>query len=359
MKFALTLSALWSKLANWWIRKLDDRRWAERLEAAYAIVPGPQAKTLLLNQVTWLRQASAAYGRSDFTQRDRADKLNNLVFLIAATAIKEQLELSKIVGVQPLTGPVGLAFRMTYCEKPAVEGAEPTEGKTLMLAVTKHPVEARTLKLQARIELERMQDANAISSGMAAEVTNAIGQEIAFENALGVVSDLRRLAMVNTLTVTPPEDASLMADTTVLYIQQAANKIGNATRRGVGNFVLGSPEALETLRASRFFTPKAANAERLIKLVGTLNNGTINVYELATLPANELLIGYNGAAATDTGYIFCPYVPLLITGPIADPQSFELIFQSMVRFSKHVVTATPEETVPLVVSSDYYALLKL
>lgn len=357
MKFALKLSAIWSRLANWWIKKLDDKRWAERLQAAYTVLPNDTAKQLLQNQVASLRRDLNSYGRQEFIQRDRTDKLNHMLFLIAVAEIQGLLELSKIVGVQPLTGPVGLAFRMTYGEVEQPQDDErPEGGKRMRLSIVKHPVEARTQRMQARLNIEHTQDAYAIHPGLSTELTSALGHELTFECFNAVIDDLRRLAMKNDVIAVEPAECSL-ADALVLHVNKAVNQIGRATWRGVGNFIIGSAETLETLKASQFFAPKEHKADRMLKLVGELNNGTIKVYEFASVPVGELLVGYNGTNATDTGYIYGPYVPLLMSGPIIDPQTYETIFGAMTRHGKNVITEATKEAP--VVSADYYRIVKL
>lgn len=308
MKLTLSIASAYNKLISWWIKRVDDKRWEARLASAYAVLPGKAAAQLLQNQVTFLRH-SARRHEYDFMQRESADRLNNLVFLISVASIQSQLELSKIVSVQPLTGPIGPVLQMASVVN------DDTKMISRSLTMSTHGVEARTNKLSIKLDSEILQLAHSNNSRMLPELTTTLGEIAATECIMRVVDRLRELAS----TTTP--ESTTDADTLTVKIQHIANEIAMATRRGMGNFVIGNVMAIAKLRAAKCFTPEQHQADIVIRLVGKLN-GSINVYEFSGMPTDELLIGYNGSIEADAGYIHSPYIPLIVTNLIPDAETY-------------------------------------
>jgi hypothetical protein len=101
------------------------------------------------------------------------------------------------------------------------------------------------------------------------------------------------------------------------------------------------------------------------QLVGTLN-GTIKVYSYlwnqagagvdmgAPAPGNDdtILVGYKGGnGETDAGYFYCPYIPLMSSGVVVNPVTFQPVVSLMTRYGKSVFTRAETS---LGNSSDYY-----
>ena len=70
--------------------------------------------------------------------------------------------------------------------------------------------------------------------------------------------------------------------------------------------------------------------------IGTVQN-RFTCYKTATFPRNKILVGYKGGSYLETGYVYAPYVPLILTPTIYNPESFTPSKGVMTRYSKKVV----------------------
>ena len=99
-------------------------------------------------------------------------------------------------------------------------------------------------------------------------------------------------------------------------------------------------------------------------LVGTLN-GTIKVYSylwnqvsgLGASVNDTILVGYKGGnGETDTGYFYCPYIPLMSSGVVVNPVTFQPVMSLMTRYGK---TAFTQSQTSLGNSADYYGKINV
>ena len=110
-------------------------------------------------------------------------------------------------------------------------------------------------------------------------------------------------------------------------INRQANLIAQSTRRGAGNWTVVSAAALtviQTARTSAFArtTEGTFEAPTNVKFAGTLNS-TMRVYVDTYAADSEIvLVGYKGND-TDAAAFFCPYIPLMSTGVVIDPSTFQ------------------------------------
>ena len=302
----------------------------------------------------------------------------NKVILPVIRRVMPTVIANEIVGVQPMTGPVGQihTLRVRYADtagsvtagqealspfniakeysgnlnqgnpKGAAAGTlEGTGGQQLSIQILKQTVEAKTRKLQARWTFEAAQDANSQHGiDVEAEVMAALAQEITAEIDQEILQSLRALpgaasagtfdqgAVSGTATFVGDEHAAL-----AVLINRAANNIAARTRRGAGNYVVVSPTALTILQSattSAFArsTEGSFEAPTNTKFVGTLNN-TMRVYSDQYAADNtDVLVGYKGSGEMDAAAFYCPYVPLMSSGVVLDPDSFEPVVSFMTRY---------------------------
>jgi len=254
-------------------------------------------------------------------------------------------------------------------------------GRNMGLQVVRQPVNAKTRRLQAKWTIEAMQDLSAMHGlDLESEITQALSAEIVHEIDNEIVTDLIRLAgttetfdMSGTFTGVPHYVGDRHAVLGVL-INKVANEIAAKTRRGAGNFIVVSPQIVSLLQSASksVFAPAVAGSfsgPNNTQLVGTLN-GTIKVYSflfnasfatVATATAvpggagassEVILVGYKGGGGeTDTGYFYCPYIPLMTTNTVTDPATYGSQLMVMTRYGK--VTFTNSAT-SLANSADYY-----
>jgi hypothetical protein len=306
----------------------------------------------------------------------------NKVMLPLIRRVMPSVIANELVGVQPMTGPVGQihTLRTRYAEPgggatageealspfklaqsysgspDATAAAEGTAGRKMSIQILKETVEAKTRRLSARWTFEAAQDAEAMHGvDVEAEIMQALAQEIVVEIDQEIIGSLRTLAGAGStldfggsLTGTPTyvgDRHALLA----IEINRAANRIAARTRRGAGNYIVVSPEALTVLQSATTSTfarttEGSFEAPTNTKLAGTLN-GTIKVFvdNYAADAADggpAVLVGYKGSSETDAPAFYCPYVPLMSTGPVMDPNTFEPVVSFMTRYGYKELTNT-------------------
>ena len=307
----------------------------------------------------------------------------NRVILPVIRRVMPTVIANEIVGVQPMQGPVGQihTLRVRYADTVTSTASSPfdtdtvagdealspfkiataysgstttgkadttaakegTGGQQLSIQILKQPVEAKTRKLQARWTFEAAQDAQSMHGiDVEAEIMAALAQEITAEIDQEILGSLRSLAATEetfnqaavsgTATYVGDEHAAL-----AVLINRTANKIAQRTRRGAGNYAVVSPEALTVLQSastSAFArtTEGTFEAPTNTKFVGTLN-GAMRVYvDSYAADSTAVLVGYKGSSETDAAAFYCPYVPLMSSGTVLDPSTFEPVVSFMTRY---------------------------
>ena len=305
----------------------------------------------------------------------------NRVILPVIRRVMPTVIANELVGVQPMTGPVGQihTLRVRYADAvnstngtdtaagdealspfkiaeaysgalddkaAATSALEGSAGNRLSIQILKQTVEAKSRKLSARWTFEAAQDAQSQHGiDVEAEIMAALAQEITAEIDQEVIASLYSLAgtaesdvqydqsgVSGTATFVGDEHAAL-----AVMINRAANKIAQRTRRGAGNFAVVSPHTLTVLQSattSAFArtTEGSFEAPTNTKLVGTLNNAMkvyVNTYSADNA---DVLVGYKGASESDAPAFYCPYIPLMSSGVVLDPSTFEPTVSFMTRY---------------------------
>ena len=299
----------------------------------------------------------------------------NKVILPVIRRVMPTVIANELVGVQPMTGPVGQihTLRVRYGQTAAGVAAgdealspfaiakgysgdastggptstsslEAEAGRKLSIQVLKQTVEAKTRKLSARWTFEAAQDANSMHGlDVEAEIMQALAQEITAEIDQEVLTSLRTLAGAATDTYDQANvsgQATFVGDqhaALAVLINRAANLIAARTRRGAGNYVVVSPTMLTVLQSattSAFArtTEGPFEAPTNTKFVGTLNN-TVRVFvDQYASDATPVLVGYKGEGEIDAAAFYCPYIPLMSSGTVLDPATFEPTVSFMTRY---------------------------
>ena len=314
-------------------------------------------------------QESATAGAS---QAGNIATLNKVILPIIRRVMPTVIA-NEIIGVQPMTGPVGQihTLRVRYADTAngATAGAEALSpfdiaeaysGKTgggagatashegeagnrMSIQVLKQTVEAKTRKLSARWTFEAAQDANSMHGlDVEAEIMAALAMEITAEIDQEVLGSLGALAtgsasydMNATFTGTPTFVGDRHAVLATM-MNREANLIAQRTRRGAANWAVVSPAALTVLQSattSAFArtTEGTFEAPTNTKFVGTLN-GTMRIYVNTYAADDTVLLGYKGSGEIDAAAFYCPYVPLMSSGVVVDPSSFEPVVSFMTRY---------------------------
>ena len=235
-------------------------------------------------------------------------------------------------------------------------------------------VTAVTRKLRARWSLELAQDLNAYHSLDAeVELTQILSEQVALEIDREILNDLLTEArganlywsrapgkFVNKETGVAQTLASSLAigpqftgtvrewyETLVETVIDVANQIHRKTLRGSANFVVTGPDVATIFEASVLYKPnysldgqgQVSNPFTLgAAPVGTLSN-RFTVYKDPYFPRNKILVGYKGGSYLETGYVYAPYVPLIVTPTIFAPEDFTPRKGVMTRYGKKMVRA--------------------
>ena len=362
-------------------------KWTETKSALMEGLDGQRAKSMdavLENTKKYLAEAAT----TGATGAGNVAALNKVILPIIRRVMPTVIA-NEIVGVQPMTGPVGQIHTMrvryadskdgvtagaealspfeiarSYSANPGASTASPVAGSStsslegeagnkMSIQILKQTVEAKTRKLSARWTFEAAQDASAMHGlDVEAEVMAALAQEITAEIDQEVLSSLTSLSgtagatfdMNGSFTGTPHYVGDRHAVLAVL-INQQSNLIAQRTRRGAANWAVVSPEALTILQSattSAFArtTEGTFEAPTNTKFVGTLN-GAMRVYVNSYLSSSSpVLIGYKGAGEVDAAAFYCPYIPLMSSGVIVDPSTFEPVVSFMTRYGYVELTNT-------------------
>ena len=355
--------------------ELFESKWGETKAALTEGLSGNKKKTMdviLENTKRYLSEQSTAGA----TSAGNVATLNRVILPVIRRVLPTVIA-NEIVGVQPMTGPVGQihTLRIRYSDSVAsnttageealspfkiakaysgnqdnstpkaasTASLEGTPGKRLSIQILKQPVEAKSRKLSARWTFEAAQDAQAQQGiDIEAEIMAALAQEITAEIDQEIIGSLRTLAgsasetfdqaaVSGTATFVGDEHAAL-----AILINRVANQIATRTRRGSGNYAVVSPTALTILQSattSAFArtTEGTFEAPTNNKLVGTLNSA-MKVYVNTYAATDDVLVGYKGSSESDAPAFYCPYIPLMSSGVVLDPASFEPVVSFLTRY---------------------------
>lgn len=372
---------------------LLESRWGETKDALLEGLNGSKRTTMgvvLENTRKHLMETATAGA----TAASNVATLNRVILPVIRRVMPTVIA-NEIVGVQPMTGPVAQihTLRVRYADtttdsasiyatgttagdealspfKIAVaysgltNGGTATTGKAaststlegvtgnrINVQILKQVVEAKTRKLSARWTFEAAQDAQAMHGlDIEAEIMAALAQEITVEIDQEILGSLRSLAATEftfdqaavsgTATFVGDEHAAL-----AVLINRTANLIASRTRRGAGNWAVVSPAALTVLQSattSAFArtTEGTFEAPTNTKFVGTLN-GAMRIYvDSYASDSQAVLVGYKGSSEADAAAFYCPYIPLMSSGVVLDPATFEPVVGFMTRYGYIELTNT-------------------
>ena len=368
-------------------QQLLESRWGETKEALLEGLQGSRRTTMgvILENTRKMLAENASGGA---TQAGNVATLNRVILPVIRRVMPTVIA-NEIVGVQPMTGPVAQihTLRVRYADSvtdsspyatsaaagdealspfkiaTAYSGSNTTgqatstaalegvAGNRINVQILKQVVEAKTRKLSARWTFEAAQDAQSMHGlDVEAEIMAALAQEITVEIDQEILGSLRALAATDytfdqsavsgTATFVGDEHAAL-----AVLINRTANLIAQRTRRGAGNWAVVSPASLTVLQSattSAFArtTEGTFEAPTNTKFVGTLN-GAMKIYvDGYANDSQAVLVGYKGTSEADAAAFYCPYIPLMSSGVVLDPNTFEPVVSFMTRYGYVELTNT-------------------
>ncbi len=292
---------------------------------------------------------------------------------------------NNLVSVQPMTGPVGLAYALRFKYKSgASDGTEigynsvvqgysgdatanpasgaggvatsagerlssvdPTATAEILeagLSIESTTVTAKTRKLKSRWSLESAQDLkNMHGVDIESELITMLQYEISAEIDRELVNKMKGLCTVgngnlSTYVVNSSDGQWEQEKFRTLYTRlvKEANQIAITSRRGPGNFIIASSNVVTALDAIGNFLLSPTNSSPMelapgIAKVGSIE-GRFDVYRDTFATSDYALVGYKGPGAADAGIIYSPYVPVVISKTM-EVQSFYPVVGIMSRYA--------------------------
>ena len=123
-------------------------------------------------------------------------------------------------------------------------------------------------------------------------------------------------------------------------LQKVSNKIHQKTLRGGANFLVTSPSVATILESIPGFAADTDGTKMEfaagVQKIGAINN-RYTVYKNPYMTENVILMGFRGAQFLETGAVFSPYIPLIMTPLVYDPVNFTPRKGVMTRYAKKVV----------------------
>ena len=234
------------------------------------------------------------------------------------------------------------------------------------IALKSEAIVAKTRKLKAVWTPELAQDLNAYHSVDAeAELTAMLSEYIAMEIDLEILDMLKANASAKTAywsakvgfeydgsgtdgtawsQISGASNAytkSAWYQTLGIKIQSVSNAIHQKTLRGGANWIVVSPETSTILESISGYVANTGDASGKtyamgVEAVGSINN-RYTVYKNPYMLDNSILIGFRGSNFLETGAVYAPYVPMIMTPLVYDPKNFTPRKGVMTRYAKKMV----------------------
>jgi hypothetical protein len=285
-------------------------------------------------------------------------------FIVSGSAISSGSSTSTI-GVVYSKQPTSIS-RGDFEDRDPITGGDTAGGTDLAipqidLELKSEAIVAKTRKLKAVWTPELAQDLNAYHSIDAeAELTSMLSEYISLEIDLEILDMLKANALTTeywSLKVgnewngsnfeIDSDVAAASAYTRNTWFQtlgtklnKVSNKIHQLTMRGGANFIVASPDVCTILESIPAFTVSADKDAKSfaagVTQVGSIAN-RYTVYKNPYMTENVMLLGYKGNNFLETGAVYAPYVPLILTPLVYDPDNFTPRRGVMTRYAKKLV----------------------
>ena len=293
---------------------------------------------------------------------------SNVEFVIKVADANTALGLTTVTYHK---GPDNLNDRGDFEDSPAGTAVSSQSIPEINVKLISDSVAAKTRKLKAQWTPEFAQDLNAYHSIDAeAELTSILSEYISMEIDLEILDMLIKNAdTVEAWSAKVANDMSVSSNTTaggstavtlsstqnnlgVYYtkmswfqtlgvkLQKVSNLIHQKTLRGGANFLVVSPKVSTILESIPGFAADSAGESAKynmgVQKIGAINN-RYTVYKNPYMTENVILMGYKGSQFLETGAVFAPYIPLIMTPLVYDPVSFTPRKGIMTRYARKMV----------------------
>ena len=286
-------------------------------------------------------------------------------------------EVSFVINVADETAAGEGAYAVEYQVQPTdknrgdfEDGNDAINGNNSPIAIPEINVQmkssaivAKTRKLKAVWTPEFAQDLNAYHALDAeAELTSILSEYISLEIDLEILDMLMENASagtevwsaVNNRAITGTGNGTVSDlgfynsqgqwfQTLGTKIQKLSNVIHQKTLRGGANFMVLSPAVSTIIESIPGFAGDVdgqvdkANYAFGVQKVGALGGGKIKVYKNPYMTENQILLGFRGTQFLESGAVFAPYIPLIMTPLVYDPDTFTPRKGLLTRYAKKMV----------------------
>lgn len=258
--------------------------------------------------------------------KKQGSNLGDVYSKMALYELKGLRILHDMVGFQAMTGPVSDLYTLRTTRQ---------EDNRLSLEILKEEIEASSKKTSAGITLTS-NDAAVVAEDE--EQIKRAGYEIADDHVHEMYNIMSMFASkhddYDVVTFDDnAEDQDLAISKFICEINIWSNKIASRTRRGTGNYIIVGSDVLDVLQGHSSFEAVEMGGNGVMKYAGKLNKWhKVYHYKYAD---NRVTIGYKGPTETDAGLYFNPYIPIMSTGPVMNPITFEPILTFMTRYNMY------------------------
>lgn len=236
----------------------------------------------------------------------------------------------------------------------------PIDIPEINLEFRSEPIVAKTKKLKSKWTPEFAQDINAYQNIDAeAELTSILGeyisQEIDFEILDMLIQDAQTTeywsmsigkewngvdGFDNTANNAMAYTQGEWFQTLGTKMQKVSNQIHSLTMRGGANFAVVSPMVATIIESMAGFAADT-NGDKFqfafgVQKIGSLNS-RFQIYKNPYMIENLILMGFRGSNYLETGAVYAPYIPLIMTPLVLDPDTFEPRKGVMTRYAKKML----------------------
>ena len=291
----------------------------------------------------------------------------NSVFLPQYSTVASDTASFFYSGSEALVGTLGVSFSIAPSETSRGDFEDTTGNATqdtlsipeVDLQLNSPAIVAKTRKLKAVWSPELAQDLNAYHSVDAeAELTSMLSEYISMEIDLEILDMLIQDATtVDYWSAKAGYDydgtSAFVKDTQffgtrfewwqtlVGKIQKVSNEIHKLTLRGGANFVVCGPKIATILESLPGYNSNPGDATAKSFAMGVSKVGAVDgrfqVYKNPYMNENTILIGFRGSNFLETGAVYAPYVPLIMTPLVYDPSDFTPRKGVMTRYAKKMI----------------------
>ena len=216
----------------------------------------------------------------------------------------------------------------------------------ITLSIDSDSVSAVTRKLKTTWSLEAAQDLKSVHNIDAeSTLTDLMADEMVAEIDREIINDLIIAASVrathNFATAAGASVNFTDRNIALLYkVLEVANIIHRTTLRGPANWMVTSADIASKFEQLNDFRGSDALAQDGIDIgittAGSIQ-GKLRLYKDPLFPNCKILMGFKGSSVLDAGYFYAPYIPLLSTPTVLDPNSFTPNKGIMTRYGKKLI----------------------